>query len=135
MKELVFVFGTIRKGQPRHYLLEGSNFIGYGVIEGFDLYYIYNLFPGVVDGKGKVVGEVYEVDQDKLYSLDEAEDVVSIKNIDVGLSKRVKVKVKMDNGKEINAWCYVFIQDLENSPKIESGDWVKFINSTQESSS
>lgn len=128
MGDFVFVFGTLRKGQPRHYLLGGAKFIGKGVIEGFDLYYVYKIFPGIVEGKGRVVGEVYEIDENQLLYLDEAEDVLKIKNLDVGLSKRVKVKVKLDEGNEVIAWCYIFIQDLDDSVKIESGDWVEFIS-------
>lgn len=126
MSERVFVFGTFRKGQPRNYILNGEKFLGYGFIEGFDLYYIENMFPGIVEGKGRVFGEVYEVDENKLYQLDEVENVVRVSNVDVGLSKRVKVRVKLNNFEDVDAWCYVFIQDLENSTKIDSGDWVEF---------
>ncbi|MGB9622104.1 MAG: gamma-glutamylcyclotransferase family protein [Brevinematia bacterium] len=130
MSEKIFVFGTLRKGQPRNYLLEKEKFLGYGFIEGFELYYIKNLFPGIVQGEGKVFGEVYEVSEDKLYQLDEVENVFKVKDVDVGLSKRARVKVKLNNSEEIDAWCYIFIQDLENSIKIESGDWLNFINQT-----
>lgn len=129
MSERVFVFGTIRKDQPRHYLLGNAKFIDYAILEGFELYYIYNMFPGIVEGNGKVIGEVYELSEDDLYKLDEAENAVSIKNIEIGLSRRVKVKVKTQSGQILDAWCYVFIQDIEDSPKIPSGDWVEFSKS------
>ncbi|MFN4244622.1 MAG: gamma-glutamylcyclotransferase [Brevinematia bacterium] len=126
MGELVFVFGTIRRSQPRHYLLGESNFVAEGIIEGFDLYYVNNMFPGIVEGNGKVFGEVYETDEKTLLKLDEAENVLKIKGRDFGLSKRVKLKVKTKDGRELDAWCYIFIQNIENSTKIESGDWVEF---------
>lgn len=129
MGERVFVFGTIRREQPRHYLLGNAKFIDYATLEGFELYYIYNMFPGIVEGDGKVIGEVYELPEDDLYKLDEAEDAISIKNVEIGLSRRIKVKVKTQSGQILDAWCYVFIQDIENSTKIPSGDWVEFSKS------
>ncbi|MCX8028743.1 MAG: gamma-glutamylcyclotransferase [Brevinematales bacterium] len=127
MEDMVFVFGTIRKGQPRHYLVKDAIFVDYATLEGFRLYYINNMFPGIVEGEGRVYGEVYKVNIDTLNKLDEAEDVVKVKNLDIGLSKRVKVKVKTSSGDEALVWCYVFNQDIENSTFIPSGDWVEFL--------
>ncbi|MCX8028625.1 MAG: gamma-glutamylcyclotransferase [Brevinematales bacterium] len=87
------------------------------------------MFPGIVEGNGKVIGEIYELPEDDLYKLDEAEDAVSIKNIEISLPRRVKVKVKTQSGQTLDAWCYIFIQDIEDSQKIPSGNWVEFSKS------
>jgi hypothetical protein len=49
MKHLVFVYGTLLKGERNHYLLETSKYIDEGYIDG---YYMYNLgtYPGISKG-------------------------------------------------------------------------------------
>ena len=68
MKHLVFVYGTLLTNERNHYLIENAKLIDKGYIENF---YMFNLgrYPGIQKGAGKVLGEVYEVDDETLAKL------------------------------------------------------------------
>ena len=64
MTDLVFVYGTLRKGCGNHRLLTEQVKLGKDTIKGYRMYSLHGGFPGVVEGNEQdyVVGEVYEVD-------------------------------------------------------------------------
>lgn len=70
----VFVYGTLKNGRGNHRLLANSKFLGRCYIEGAWRLISLGGFPGLVYkpdlSMEKVVGEVYQVDQDTLQSLD-----------------------------------------------------------------
>lgn len=76
-QQLIFVYGSLKRGYALHYLLEGTRFCG--VAETAPLYRIFDLgrYPGLVDWPEglKVTGELYEVDEECLQELDVAEGV------------------------------------------------------------
>jgi gamma-glutamylcyclotransferase (GGCT)/AIG2-like uncharacterized protein YtfP len=74
-RQLVFVYGTLRKGEINHNLLESSEFIGGYVTEPkFELHDL-GEYPGLVEGTSSIVGEVYRVNDETLAQLDILEDV------------------------------------------------------------
>lgn len=115
----LFVYGTLRKGQIRHIELQNSQFIGYGTLEGYDMYSI-GSFPTIVPGKGKVFGEVYSVDRKLLHKID------YIECVDYGVYVRRIVKVTLENNTKINAYVYIFNKPLKDAILIQHGDWIKF---------
>lgn len=69
----VFVYGTLRKGDSRFGVLDGCECIhGVAFIDGFDMLNLGG-FPGIVPGNGRIVGEIYEVDEEVLGQLDRIE--------------------------------------------------------------
>lgn len=69
----VFVYGTLKSGYGNNRLLKTSTFLGEAVLPDHIAYYYGSIgsFPFVVKNKGtSVTGEVYEVDQETLQSLD-----------------------------------------------------------------
>jgi len=111
MNKYVFVYGTLKKNKGANHFLSNAKFLGEGVIQGYEMY-IVSYFPGIVKGNGKVRGEVYEVDEEILEMLDEYEGVPY-------LYERIKETVKLDNGKEIEAYLYLYkgdISSLEKAP-------------------
>ena len=124
----VFVYGTLKRGFSANSMLQGARYLGEGVIEGYDMYDL-GSFPAIIEGEGKVRGEVYEVDKGTLNLLDFYEGVPN-------LYVRKKVKVKMENGKIEDAYAYIFRNKryLKRYPKAEKiGDvyeWRKgrFVN-------
>lgn len=56
----LFVYGTLKRGMPAHYRLDGSAFLGHATLAGFDLYDL-GPYPAAVLGTHQVHGEVYEV--------------------------------------------------------------------------
>ena len=60
----IFVYGTLKRGEHNHKLLECANFLGCDSIKGYKLYDTPYGFPTIVksDNDEIVEGEVYEVD-------------------------------------------------------------------------
>ncbi len=69
----VFVYGSLRRGQGNHGLLDGARFAGEA--ETLPRWAMLDLgaFPGVVPGCDRVRGEVYDVDAATLAALDRLE--------------------------------------------------------------
>ena len=109
--ERVVVYGLLRKGQSMAHMLSGANFLGEVELDGFDLFHL-GTYPGAVDGDGKIVGEVYEVEG--LDELDRAEKI----HDEPPLYKRVQVEAL-----GAPAWIYVYARPLTDSFRIDSGDW------------
>ena len=74
----VFVYGTLRKGMYNYdlYLKDKGKFVQNAYIEAA----LYTLkdrrYPAIVEGDSKVYGELYEVDEKTLATLDSLEDYV-----------------------------------------------------------
>jgi gamma-glutamylcyclotransferase (GGCT)/AIG2-like uncharacterized protein YtfP len=70
----VFVYGTLRKHQINHYLLNQAIYLGLYTTR--PLYKMFHLggYPGVVKGGGtSITGEVYQVDALTMHNLDRLE--------------------------------------------------------------
>ncbi len=109
----VFVYGTLKRGFYANHFLSEARFLGEGIIEGYEMYDL-GSFPAIVEGKGKVKGEVYEVDRKTLNTLDFYEGVPT-------LYKREMVEVLMANGQRVKAYAYIFKDKkyLKRYPKVE----------------
>lgn len=95
--DLVFVYGTLRKGGPFSRAMEGSEFIGKGTTAGK---MFVDRYPVVVDGDENVVGELYRLSSDRqLASLDRIEGHPSF-------YKREVRPVEVD-GEKHDAWIYM----------------------------
>jgi len=118
--ERVFVYGTLRQGQPNHWRLRGE-FVGRGTVYG-EMFSIGNGFPAAVfNSDGIIRGEVYEVDAECMKRLD------ILEGIDRGLYRKVRIAVHMGNGTFPVVWAYEGCESLiENaSGKVPGGDWVE----------
>lgn len=74
MKEVVFVYGTLRSGASNDWRMAGARFLGAGRVRGVMVKV--DWYPGVVlQGEGWVSGEIYEVGLESLRDLDEFEGV------------------------------------------------------------
>lgn len=71
--ELVFVYGTLRRGASNAFRMEGAEFVSSGLVKG--RIYVIDWFPGFVSrgGDGWVEGELWRVDGASLKSLDDFE--------------------------------------------------------------
>lgn len=110
----VFVYGTLLAGEPNHRLLSAARLVADARTE--PLYELVSLgpFPAMVpSGATAIVGEVYEVDQRTLLSLDRLEGHPYF---------YLRCTVRLEGGEE--AQTYVMDQEqARGRPRITSGDW------------
>lgn len=66
---LVFVYGTLKRGQANHPRLAGAPCLGEVALEGASLYDL-GPFPMAIAGKGRIGGELYAVAWEALRELD-----------------------------------------------------------------
>ena len=107
------VYGTLRNGSENTGRVEKTSLVYPG----------HQRFPAMIQdekGKGTVV-EIHNVTNSQLKEYDLYE------GINTGLYKRVKVKVKMDDGEKIEAWTYIAGPELVRVTnvfkEIPNGDW------------
>jgi gamma-glutamylcyclotransferase (GGCT)/AIG2-like uncharacterized protein YtfP len=80
-------------------------------------------FPGIVPGEGRVLGEVYEIDDDILSILDGIE-CYHYASPEASLYLRETVTVEDEGGERIEeVFTYVYNSRRARSRVIESGDW------------
>lgn len=119
-KYLVFVYGTLRKGFWNHRLLSKSKFIGKAKTkEKYKL--TADDIPYLTDDKRicNVIGEVYEVDEQTLESLDHLE------GHPIHYQRR-QIPVILENGTEITAWCYFYQFDTSRYQLVKTGDFIDY---------
>ena len=120
-RELVFVYGTLRRGASNHWRMAGAEFVAEGTVEG-KIYRI-DWYPGMVLGGGShVMGEVFAVTPEQLAGLDEFEGV-SAAETDGSEYRRVETVVATD-GEAIEAWVWEWIGPVDGAKLVSSGDWL-----------
>ena len=121
-RELVFVYGTLRRGGTNHYRMSGADLVTEGRVRGK----IYKIawYPGLVLGdEGEVIGEVYSVDASQLLELDVFEGL-SAGEIEGCEYRRVKAVVYGPNGKTVAAWVWEWIGPFDGKDVLVQGDWI-----------
>ena len=114
---LVFVYGTLRKGEVNDYLLKTARFLGHHTTEPH--YKMVNLgsYPGVVkQGRTRIEGEVYDVDAGTMAALDRLE------GYPVDYTRKL---IATAWGR---AWIYLYRGSLRDKTQIASGVWRETIN-------
>lgn len=123
LRELVFVYGTLRRGGSNAFRMEGAVFCGEGWVEG-ELYAI-SWYPGLTlkEGAGCVIGEIYQVGPEQMRALDEFEGL-SAGEVEGSEYRRVKVPVMLDETR-VSAWVYEWKGPVDPGRKVVSGDWLE----------
>jgi gamma-glutamylcyclotransferase (GGCT)/AIG2-like uncharacterized protein YtfP len=109
----LFVYGTLREGEPAHSLLRGAPLVARVTTEPAFTLVDMGEYPALVEaGESAVVGEVYAIDAELLPELDRYEDAPE-------LYQRVS---RVIAGHEV--WVYVLpAAHARGRPAIASGDW------------
>ena len=110
-KKYVFVYGTLMRNYRNHGYMNDSAYIGDGSIDGFEIYDL-GTYPGIIEGKGVVLGEVYQITEDTEKRLDFLEEEGSLY-----LKKQVNVRV--DDNQTITAFVYVYNKDVSGCKKLD----------------
>ena len=127
--DLVFVYGTLRKGEVHHDLLlgTGARFEGLGCFQGR----LYDLgeYPGAVPSSlasEQVIGELYRLrdSASSLSVLDELEEC-NPAHPEVSLFLRRLTKVQRGDGSSVRAWTYLLPREPERMSPILGGDYSK----------
>lgn len=112
MQHLVFVYGTLRKGQSNAHYLSSCELLGSFETQPEFALYDLGAYPGIISGKKSVSGEVYMVDDEVLKQLDVLEDIPV---------EYRRETIQTDFGP---AWVYIYqLSTSQNGSEIISGDW------------
>jgi gamma-glutamylcyclotransferase (GGCT)/AIG2-like uncharacterized protein YtfP len=118
----IFVYGGLMRGFDLHHYLSGATFIGEGWIAGRLV--ALGRYPGLLDGDGKVIGEIYRL-EDVAASLEALDDLEEFDPADPRQSVYLRVvrDVHGEDGATMSAWVYVYNRDASTAPFIRNGDW------------
>ena len=124
MSELIFVYGALRKGASNDWRMKGARWLGAAEVEG--MLVKIDWYPGLVlQGKGKVKGEVYEVNAELLEELDAFEGI-GLEDERNGEYRRIRVGVLIEGEKvSREVWIYEWLKGIEGYPLVTSGDWLE----------
>lgn len=117
--ERVFVYGTLRPGQPAHDLVAPSIARLESATTSGLLYALGDGYPGYASGAGMVHGEV-------IWLTDPAATLRRLDDYEGEEFTRVVCTVALQSGLEVTAWIYAFTDSaaLRRQAVIESGDWI-----------
>ncbi|SDW00267.1 gamma-glutamylcyclotransferase family protein [Thiocapsa roseopersicina] len=115
MRQRVFVYGTLLRGEVNHHLLAQAEFLGSHRTAACFSLYLLRAYPGAVRGGATAIrGEVYAVDHAGLRRLDRLEDYPAL------YDRRL---LATPYGR---AWIYLFRGSVRDRPLIPGGDWRSF---------
>ena len=127
MSDLIFVYGTLRRGFPatepeRRQAFE--RFLGTGSIRA--LLYDLGPYPGAVASASpeeRVRGEVYALRKNALAVLDRYEVAVTGSELG-GTFARALAEVQLDAGEKRRAWVYFYNRAPDGARRIAGGDYL-----------
>lgn len=121
-QRLVFVYGTLMRGESNHGYLQNSSCLGKATIEGYDMYDVGH-YPAIVAGDSLIIGELYQVPKEDMPSIDMLEGEGSL------YAKRCET-VTDANGKSTIAFVYVYLGDISNLERIPAwnNDYVWYVS-------
>ncbi|ACY49855.1 Gamma-glutamylcyclotransferase family protein YtfP [Vibrio alginolyticus] len=111
MQHLVFVYGTLRKGECNHHFLSSAQFLGQHETDAQFALYDLGPYPALSVGQRSIQGEVYLIDDETLSELDKLEDVPVE-------YRRESIVTPFGQ-----AWIYLYQDTEQLTEEIASGDW------------
>jgi len=110
----LFAYGTLMRGYGLHAVLaRGATAMGEGTVRGrlLDL----GRYPGLIDGAGRVRGEVYRLDDPELLPVLDREEGYNF--------VRRRGVVTLADGRRVRAWLYRYRGPRERARPIPDGDY------------
>jgi gamma-glutamylcyclotransferase (GGCT)/AIG2-like uncharacterized protein YtfP len=123
---LLFIYGTLRSGQPHAPRLGGAEPLGSATVAGE----LRNLgdYPGLANGTETVHGELFRIPEVALERIDELEGC-DPDDLEGSLFRRELRRIVRQDGSAVEGWTYVWVHG-GGSP-IPSGDWLEFLDRTR----
>ena len=121
---LIFVYGTLLSKLERSSILDDSEFIGAAVAGGVLLYDL-GYYPGIKRADGAVVGELYDVDDITLETLDRIEGY-DANNLSNSLYQRSEIRIILPTI-TIPVYSYFYNLAVDESMLIDDGDYRNFL--------
>lgn len=112
-QHFLFVYGTLKRGDVRHFLLQGEKRYCEAVTLHPHRLFNCGTYPGLVPCRSglQIRGEVYVVNDECLTACDEAEGVAA------GLYARRMISVRPVNDKNaLDAWAYLYLRSTKGLP-------------------
>ena len=114
MPTLLFVYGTLRAGEPSHHLLAAAPCLAEASTDrAFELVSLGDYPAMVAGGRTAVVGELYQVDAEILARLDAFEDHPHLYR---------RQPIALADGRAVEAYLLPRAR-ARGLPRIPSGDW------------
>lgn len=112
---LLFVYGTLKRGQRNHPILLGEKYLGDAITS--PNYTLVDLgdYPGMIEkpfGGLAVRGEIFEIPSELLIELDKIEDSPSLFNLE---------PITLADGS--SAFSYMYKQSIEGARILSEGVW------------
>jgi gamma-glutamylcyclotransferase (GGCT)/AIG2-like uncharacterized protein YtfP len=122
--QLVFVYGTLRRGGSNHFRMAGAEFVAAGTITG--RMYRIDWYPGLVldDAGDEIHGDLYAVGPELLDAVDRFEGL-SAGEIEGSEYRRVQTSVVQQDSQVRLAWVWEWCGITEESQRLADGDWLK----------
>ncbi|MGL5013756.1 MAG: gamma-glutamylcyclotransferase family protein [Bacteroidales bacterium] len=127
----VATYGSLRRGMGNHVVNSYANaeFVGLGKTErNIDMFAYCGGFPSIslehTENNKPIVVDVYKTTLDGLEGPYDRLEGYSPNRKGGNFYNRTKIKIKMDDGSELDAWIYHI--DSVTGPLVESGDWGLF---------
>lgn len=110
--QLLFVYGTLKRGHDNHRHLAGAVYAGEALMSGVDLHDL-GPFPMAILGEGRVLGELYRVGEIELARLDRFEGVPRLYR---------REQRPLSDGRP--AWIYLGRpRQVRHAPRLRQGLW------------
>jgi hypothetical protein len=90
----LFVYGTLRRGESAHYLLQSARFVAEGQILGQVVQH--EGYPGLIQGESRIAGELFEIPDQLFPVLDHYE----------GPNYTRRLTEVARGGETVTAWVY-----------------------------
>jgi gamma-glutamylcyclotransferase (GGCT)/AIG2-like uncharacterized protein YtfP len=120
-EDYIALYGSLMQGEEirdKPDLTKHLRLIGKATLEGslFDL----GEYPGMVPGKGRVCGELYQVVDREAFEVLDRFERYDASNLDDSLYIRRAVRLVSPS---VDAWVYMYNGEISEAPHITSGDW------------
>ena len=102
--QLVFVYGSLKRGFALHSLLQGQLCVGNAVTEPWYRLFDLGSYPGLVEWPDGLAirGEIYQVDRKCLWRMDEAEGVADR----LYVRRRIRLQAEFESS-DVHAWFWL----------------------------